>query len=347
MVKDIHEYYVNHGFVTLDDILQAGTIHVIGSQAFWSHPIIENRIRKAYKSGCKVIVANSKVNRTVGFSTEFHRYNKNQAHIYLRGLVEMFSTKGKGEKSLIIVGDEILYSDVAEENLRNLIQICTEQRNRIKLLFLLPEGNRYGATLAGMNPAMLPGFITTEKRGLSTEEMLKKQKVISSLYLVGDIPYTRALKGLSFFVQQNMFFTPSSECAHVFLPLADWLEEDGHIVNLEGRLMELAPAVPKGDTFFSTNYIISKIACEIEGSDSFVSTVNDVSDRLESLIKNFRLERGEKGKEIKSQAEEAAFLPPKTKHGRLTRDIMKKRHFHYMGNDLTSFVPDLQKVLEE
>jgi predicted molibdopterin-dependent oxidoreductase YjgC len=341
LVKDIHDYYATYGPAEIDDIPAADRIYVIGAQTQWSHPIIENRIRKAYKAGKEVIVCCSAANRTVNFSTDFQQYNKGYEHKYLHELVEKRTTRNN-KSVVMIIGDEVLYSDHARENLNSLMRISTLSGNRVKLLFLIAEGNRYGATMAGMNPFLLPGFKKARKKGLTTSEMLNKQKAISALYLVGDIPVSRSLANLKFFVQQNMFFTPASEHAHVFLPLANSMESMGHIVNLEGKVINIQPAIQMNEYIRPTHRIISRISGEMKRKAGVMST--PYVEELVSLLLQKTLATGQKPKRGNGKV---ADFKSRSKRGQLTDESVKRHHFHYMGNSLTEIIPDLQKVLEE
>lgn len=343
IIRDIHDYYAAHGHVVVDDILEADKIYVIGSEAQWSHPIIENRIRKAYKAGKEVIVANSTANRTVNFSTSFHQYKKGHAHAFLQQLMQELTDEKVNEKFVMVIGDEVLGSDQAEENLRMLMSINTLPGTSCKILFLMAEGNRYGATMAGMNPALLSGFSTAKKKGLSSWEMLKKQKVISALYLVGDVPDTRSLAGLKFFVQQNMFFTPASEHAHVFLPLENNMESDGHILNLEGKIIQLSPVIKRDEYVLPTYQAVSKIAKTMNTKGFDYKSTKSIYKEIQVLIEG-SLHRGQK---IKISDGKVPALTAKSKNGHLTKELLEKYHFHYMGNKLTDLIPDLKEVLEE
>lgn len=82
-------YNYNNSFspANIDDILTADTILVIGAQAYSSHPIIENRIRKAYKNGKEIIVANSGNNRTFDFATQNILYQPGEENSFLLTLL--------------------------------------------------------------------------------------------------------------------------------------------------------------------------------------------------------------------------------------------------------------------
>ena len=68
ILEKIHEYNNTFPPIELDSIKDTDTILIIGSNGSVSHPIIENRIRKAYRNGTKIIFANPFDNRTSSFS---------------------------------------------------------------------------------------------------------------------------------------------------------------------------------------------------------------------------------------------------------------------------------------
>lgn len=343
LVRDIHDYYASCGHVAVDDILQADTIHVLGAMTQWSHAIIENMIRKAYKAGKEVIVAASIPTRTVEFSTDYQRYGKGCEHIHLHHLMAELTAGKDNDQILMIIGDEIINSDRARENINTLFRLATHSNNRIRLLFLLAEGNRYGATLAGMNPVLLPGATTARKKGLSTAEMLGRQKAILALHLVGDLPLTPAVKKLKFFIQHNMFFTPVSRYADVFLPLATTWESGGHLVNLEGRLLPLAAVVPEGNWLMTAAEAANAITTQMGKKALFNGSAASLDAHLRSLVEK-SLARGRK---IRAKKKEAPESRSRSKNGRLTGESLQKYHFHYLGNSLPDLVPDLAKVLEK
>ncbi|KKL18445.1 hypothetical protein LCGC14_2475440, partial [marine sediment metagenome] len=67
----------------LEDILKADTLLVLGTDASVSHPLVENRIRKAYNAGRKVLYANSEATRTSLFSTVEINYSKCKDYNFL------------------------------------------------------------------------------------------------------------------------------------------------------------------------------------------------------------------------------------------------------------------------
>ena len=68
ILEKIHKYYNTFPPLEIDAIKDSDTILIIGSNGSVSHPIIENRIRKAYRNGTKIIFANPYDNRTSSFS---------------------------------------------------------------------------------------------------------------------------------------------------------------------------------------------------------------------------------------------------------------------------------------
>jgi len=68
ILEKIHKYNNTFPPIEIDSIKDSDTILIIGSNGSVSHPMIENRIRKAFRNGTKIIFANPCDNRTSSFS---------------------------------------------------------------------------------------------------------------------------------------------------------------------------------------------------------------------------------------------------------------------------------------
>lgn len=126
------------------------------------------------------------------------------------------------------------------------------------------EGNLVGAHDMGLHPAQLPGYcsvsnpaartifeVAWEARlnsapGRSYEGILEgvRQGEIKALYLVGEVPPLPELADLEFLIVQDILPSENSQYADVILPAATFVEMDGTMTNLEGRVQRLRQAVP-------------------------------------------------------------------------------------------------------
>ena len=116
---------------------------------------------------------------------------------------------------------------------------------------------------AGMDPG---GFVAEwgsglpDRPGWSTPEMLAAadRGDLRALYVMGANPAVtfpdgdltrRALEKVEFLVVQDLFLTPTAECADVVLPAASFAEKEGTFTSGEGRVQRLRLAVePAGES---------------------------------------------------------------------------------------------------
>ena len=87
LLNRIHNYYLKSPPPEVDNIPSTETILIIGSHTCDSHPIVENRIRKAYKNKNEVILVNSRKTRTSNFSTQNYFIPHGSELVFLSELV--------------------------------------------------------------------------------------------------------------------------------------------------------------------------------------------------------------------------------------------------------------------
>ncbi|MFC5704271.1 molybdopterin oxidoreductase family protein [Cohnella faecalis] len=109
-----------------------------------------------------------------------------------------------------------------------------------------PEDRAYIAGVWGIEPAELPG------KGVSAYEMMQKihAREIRSLFVMGSNPIVsnpnanfveEGLKKLDFLVVADMFMSETARLADLILPVSAYIENEGTMTNLEGRVL-LRPA---------------------------------------------------------------------------------------------------------
>ncbi|WP_054024768.1 assimilatory nitrate reductase catalytic subunit NasC [Bacillus sp. FJAT-28004] len=100
----------------------------------------------------------------------------------------------------------------------------------------------YVASVWGINAADIP------RKGVSAYEMMElvHKRVIRSLFVMGSNPVVsnpnanlveEGLKQLDFLVVADMFISETAQMADVVLPVTAYLENDGTLTNLEGRVL--------------------------------------------------------------------------------------------------------------
>jgi len=172
------------------DLDRADTILLLGSDASVSHPLIENRIRKAFNLGRNILYANPSPTRTSQFTTNEVNYASGTACHFLYILQSMLTgenkatgpikmaemakqvgvaladleafreTLVKSRNLMVIIGDDVLRNDNGRDVLRAVENLSGLVGNKAgcRVMILGFEGNLYAGALVGAHPDILPGF---------------------------------------------------------------------------------------------------------------------------------------------------------------------------------------------
>ena len=178
----------------------------------------------------------------------------------------------------------------------------------VRFLSALRRSNVHGALDLGLAPGFLPGRVTLDagrawfeaawggvpaERGLDTAGILTAaaEGRIEALVLLGADPLSdfpdrdlarRALATVPFVVAVDAFPTPSTDLAHVFLPVALAGEKRGTTTNLEGRLLRLARKVTPPGTAMEDWRVAGELALRL-GVDFDLEAVDEVTDEIARL----------------------------------------------------------------
>ncbi len=188
LISEIHAMNSSGAPPGMDDIRKADTVFMVGTDASLSHPLIENRIRKAARNGQTLIYANPYPTRTSQFADPEVRYRPGEEYPFLYSIAHLLAGKSGGEtgyrkalelsgvsekemkeivagltkagKLIIVAGDDLLRRDSGMESLRALgnIRFLKNKSGMCRILFPGCEGNHYAAVRAGVHPDLLPGF---------------------------------------------------------------------------------------------------------------------------------------------------------------------------------------------
>ncbi|RSL34956.1 nitrite reductase [Salibacterium salarium] len=150
------------------------------------------------------------------------------------------------------------------------------------------EHRQYIADVWGVKESSLP------EKGVSAYEMMERMedKEIKALILIGSNPVIsnpnanlahKALSSLSFMVAAEMFMTESAAYADVILPTTSYLENEGTLTNMEGRVTLREASRPSAGQSKHDWEIISAIARVLGKGDLFSYT------DAESIFNELRL----------------------------------------------------------
>lgn len=149
-----------------------------------------------------------------------------------------------------------------------------------------PAAREHVAKVWGIDPGELPG------KGVSAYELLKKvdEGEIKALLVLGSNPIVsspnsrmveRALQKLELLVVVDMFETETAKYAHWLLPGSSFLEGEGTLTNLEGRVFHRGQALePPGQAKLDYRFIC-ELAEELGRGQYFqYETIEDVFNEL-------------------------------------------------------------------
>ena len=178
----------------------------------------------------------------------------------------------------------------------------------VRFLSALRRSNVHGGLDLGLAPGFLPGRVTLDagrawfeaawggapaERGLDTAGILAAaaEGRLQALVLLGADPLSdfpdrdvarQALANVPFILAVDAFPTPSTDLAHVFLPVALAGEKRGTSTNLEGRLLRLARKVTPPGTAMEDWRIAVELALRL-GTDFDLEAVDEVTDEIARL----------------------------------------------------------------
>jgi len=273
---------------------EALVIVVAGIDLCEESPIVFLRVRKAARAGAKVLEINARrtpLARLGGASLQPVPGAEAPAVEQIAAAVE-----AAGERAVILCGDRL--GPGAMSALWNL-----GVRTGASFGWIPRKGGAYGAVWAGLHPMLLPGARRSgdgadvervwgaplpEGAGRPTPQILSSPGGV--LVMAGCDPVAdgsdpsaaaRGLDGHGFVIALDMFMTPSTERAHVILPVAAMPERDGTRSNWEGRAQVFERAVDPAGLSMPDWEILARLAAELHAA--FPRTLDDIRREMESL----------------------------------------------------------------
>ena len=371
--EQIHQLRVLQATAGLAEVEQADTLLLFGTDASLSHPMLENRIRKAYTKGKQVISFGALPTRTSTFATSELLYSpggeegllllllsaldqkqnlqkiiqsaEDQSGIQVSQLETVIALLAESRKIVLVAGDDLLRQASSGNIIRLLSALhrVLSSSGRCGILFPTYEGNLYSNALAGAHPDYLPGFqqISSKTKGLTCNEMLRNtgKEGITAMMVVGDLPVHPGLDKLEFLVQCNMFKTALSEHADLLLPLPHFLESEGHILSTDNRLKKVNRVVTRPGRVKSINWIVSSLA-KAMGETGFSEKPAEIMRELKPLLEIAeRIGKRPGPLDLKSLYDGTSRYPVSM--------MILHNHFRYRGNALSKLIADLEPLTAE
>ena len=162
------------------------------------------------------------------------------------------------------------------------------------------QGNGQGGREHGQKADQLPGYRSIEnesdrqyianvwgvsadelpRKGVSAYEMMELiyEKKIRSLFIMGSNPIVsnpnasyveEGIRGLDYLVVADMFLSETAKLADVVLPVTSYLENEGTLTNLEGRVLLREQAFPAPEGTRDDWHILCELAHLLGKGDKF------------------------------------------------------------------------------
>jgi NADH-quinone oxidoreductase subunit G len=198
------------GTAAIEDIDNAKTIQLIGTDPRVEAPVLNARIRKAWGKGANIGVLGKKIDLTYDY------VYMGDSHADLIDLLKNKSTDLMNGPSIVIVGQAALQGVDGSSVLAAVMDLCTKTDS--KLMILHTAASRVGAMDVGC----------------TTEGGLKK------IFETSEVVYNLGADEINiepgpFVIYQGSHGDRGAHRADIILPGAAYTEENGLFVNTEGR----------------------------------------------------------------------------------------------------------------
>ena len=222
---------------TMADLYQTKAALVIGTDLAQQHPLLAYELRRNWRHHQARIYA-----MTPGPVRE-DKYAAATARVAfgqeLPALEAWREQLAKEPELLILFGDS-----VKGQAVRQLVDFGESLGIPVKYVALVDYANSRGAIDMGLVPELLPGFVSSQKPGLSMPEMLADPQ-LDVLWVVGANPLVQNTlqSSQAFVVVQDLFLTATAARADVVFPAASAYEKKGTVTNVTGEVQRLHAAV--------------------------------------------------------------------------------------------------------
>lgn len=265
-------------WATIENVFEASSILLIGSDPTHEHPLVAYQIRQAVrKHGAHLYVVNRaeiKLQRQASLCVKAE--DEGAAVRALTGAEAVWPELGalrerlnKENGTVIIFGDAI-----RDEQVRALVSWGLPLPGATRFVALGDYANSRGAADMGLLPNTLPGYMpVTDSAARAKLESLWSAKIaakpgknardvfdaiatgaVKALLVFGSNPVRsfgvkpELLRKLEFLFVSELFPTETAELAHVLVPAASFAEKSGTVTNTCGQVQSLKKTMRKAGT---------------------------------------------------------------------------------------------------
>jgi formate dehydrogenase alpha subunit len=251
---------------------------------------------------------------------------------------------------------------------------------KLRIMGVPGEGNSVGAHDLGVHPALLPGYcpVTDQEArsifearwgtplnsrpGRSYPAILEgvRSGRIQALYLAGAVPPLAEFSDLKLLIVQDVVSSEVLRYAHVVLPSTTFVEMDGTLTNMEGRVQRLQQAISPAGTSRPGWMIARELARHMGDTSWEYESAAEVMQEIAALVPAYTAVSydtlGEDGLLRRFEPDSATqhALPVEfEKVPQITSDqfpvtlITERNLFYYQGVSLTEEVAGMNLIKQE
>jgi len=277
---------------SIENILEADCIIVVGANPQSTNPIISTLVRRAViQRKAKLIVIDPSQDVFPLWTDSWLRPRAGSDEVLLRGLANIIIDKGlakprkvKAESSQSVnkyeIGEVVRTTGIDKATLESVAEAYAQAEHGIIIYGeSLLKNNGPDSVTAILNLANITGNSVGNKlrvislkpgansRGaweLGLAKGIKQDKPKALYLLLADEPVGEDLlnwlKGIDFLVVQASYQSPVTSMADVVLPSPLWTERKGKCISLDGRVQELKQVLEPKDGLLQDQEILSQIS---------------------------------------------------------------------------------------
>lgn len=257
----------------LEEAHKADCFVVFGEDLTTDHQVVSFFVKRAIPSGADLIQISDS-------ETGFENFADYSLHTDQKKIAELLSSLTK----LLETSSESDLQDVAkkfgldEQTLKEVVQTLSNAQNPFVIAGTrFAFSDPYAALKSGWDlaKALDAKFMTTKGNinslGAAQLRMdhpvdLNQAKVV--LLALGDEKpsqqFMKKFENVPYLIVMSSYISPLTASADVVLPVANWLEQGGHFLNLDGNILEAQASLEAAEGIFSNVAVFEKLATELK-----------------------------------------------------------------------------------
>jgi formate dehydrogenase alpha subunit len=246
--------------ISIEAISRADTILALRLDSRFDFSVIGVQVRRALNRGAKLVTIDSKDSNLARYTDHWLRpipgtvdvllntimkalnnqkFNSDeitrQTSVDTQSIMEAIQVLKSAEDLAVIIGPQVFHYSISPLLIEGLISLS--KRKNTTFIPLYFGTNSRGALEMGVFPELLPGGNSAKVKGLTLVDLMENTVRPKVIYLVGEQPFPQR-PDCDFLIAQDIYL-PSFE-VDAFLPASSFAETNGTLINLEGRVQEVA-----------------------------------------------------------------------------------------------------------